>query len=539
MKVAAIAVVAGLVLALAPVAAQVSNTNTATAGVFRTDVDNFMSVNDYTQVDLQKWFGYVGYDSSMLSLGYARNVGDMYLGAYYNGNAFKSVDPTDVTEVITTNQLANGVITGVITETSDWNQAPEFFTNNRVNVLLGVAGMGIRVGLYENLTTATGRFTTDGSFTDTNDVIVEDSIAKSKDVVAYTDGAKTSGTISPSVLWGTSFPFGEMTLKPYALIGMDFYQDSATSTKNVYTEIWGNKESGAVKTTAGKDYGYFSPVIYIGSNLDFAKEGTVQTGVGLTYGFTARIYSNTNNSVMGTAVWTETITDTHTLADETKVAAEAVTTVEKSEINNYLYPQYTYTKDLSDRVSIGLIAKANVSFSSLKDVTNKKVTRVETYNAYTQDPADDYVETRVETIPGNTVETTKFGFSPYLQAGLTFDLVPGVFVLNAGLNVNLPAFSGRYIMTTRADFYESRTTTVDGTGTTYHDTSILSSTATDLGDDRVESQSSRNDWNAMSAGVKAGFTLNVDRNIAFDALMSTSNFTVDATTFSLIFTVKQ
>jgi len=539
-KVMALAVVTGLVVALVPVAAQTSNTAQATYGNFKTDVDNFLSVHDYTKVDMEKWFGYAGYDSSMLSLGYARNIGDLYLGTYYNGNMFYSSNPTDITEVETTNYVTTGVIIGNEVVTSDWNYNPKLFTNNRFDVLIGVAGMGIRVGFYEDLETATGRFTADNSFNfnDTADVITVDSTTNTRSVVEYTDGVKTSGSIRPSIQWGMSLPMDAMTLKPFAYVELNLYQDSAASTMKDYTEVWGTKESGAMETTAGMDNGNIKPTVYLGAAVDFAKKDTTQSSAQLVYGFSTGIYSNSNNSVAGTAEWIKTSTDTYDVIFEQNVSNENVSTVEKSDMNHILFSRYSFTKDLSDRISVGMIANAEISVSSNLEKSNNKVTNVKSYNKYTQNPADDYVETTVTTTPGDTVETSSFGFSPYLQGGLAFDLVPGVFVLNAGINVDLPAYTNETIKTTRSDFYESKTTTVDGTGVVTSDT-VINGSSVDLTDPRVESQSSRNDWNAMSASISAGFTLNLDKNMAFDALMSTSNFSVDATNFSLIFTVKQ
>jgi|GEM_PF-3290475 len=77
-------------LAVAAVGAQTSKTFSATSGTFKTDVDNFMDVNNWSTVNPKNLFACSGLYSTGLDLGFAKQFhnkkNNFYLGAYYNGN---------------------------------------------------------------------------------------------------------------------------------------------------------------------------------------------------------------------------------------------------------------------------------------------------------------------------------------------------------------------------------------------------------------------------------------------------------------------
>lgn len=534
-----IALAAITVMLLAPLAAQSSNTNSATAGVFETDVDNYMSVHDYSKVEMEKAFGYIGYDSNNLSLGYATKLGGLYLGSYYNGNALSTNDSIKETKNITTaNQVTNDVITGETVTTTEGKTDPEMVSTNQIDVLVGVAGMGFKLGFYENLQTAKSRFSVDGSFNDASDSVATDSSTMSTTVTKYTEGSQTVGSIMPSLVWGMNLPVGGMTIKPYAMANVNFYQNKAFSVENKYTEVFDVKQSNALATntkkTAGKDNGYIDLDATVGAGLDLAKNGTKQTSFGLSYQFDTKLYSNSDNDVKGNADWTETVTNAFDAAGTTTTVVKTVNTSEKSYVKHVITPAVSSTTELSDRVSFGMNFAVDVTFDSDKSIAETVTRTVATVASNLQDPADDSVTTTVVTTPGNTVETTTLTVDPTLKAGLTFKAIPGTLSFNTGLTVEVPQFNNATVTTTKSGFTSTTATKVDGLGVRTSDTTGTVTAA------RNESQTIKNDWDKLSAGINAGLTLNVDKNIAFDALMSnTGAFSVNATSLSLILSIKK
>ncbi len=64
-----------------------SNTSSSTAGLFSTDVDNFIDITDWASVNPENFFGVLGYDGVYgLQLGAAKNLKNGYHAIYLDGN---------------------------------------------------------------------------------------------------------------------------------------------------------------------------------------------------------------------------------------------------------------------------------------------------------------------------------------------------------------------------------------------------------------------------------------------------------------------
>ena len=90
--------VAAIALGLSSAAfAITSKTSDTTAGVFSTDTDNFVSVNDWQSVNPNNLFGVFGYYSTKMKIGAAKNIGGFYFGALYEGDLGNSFTSTTTT----------------------------------------------------------------------------------------------------------------------------------------------------------------------------------------------------------------------------------------------------------------------------------------------------------------------------------------------------------------------------------------------------------------------------------------------------------
>ena len=109
--------------------AQSSNTFTATAGTMRTDVDNFMDVRYFNEVDFENLFSSVDFSLNEFNLGFATNINKLYLGAYYSGDLFNSFEKSENF--------------GVDGKLNNFGKTTEF--NHEFDVLFGFSGMGIKL----------------------------------------------------------------------------------------------------------------------------------------------------------------------------------------------------------------------------------------------------------------------------------------------------------------------------------------------------------------------------------------------------------
>jgi len=292
-KVTAIVAVTALILA-SPAFSQVreleSNTFRATAGLFGTDVDDSMSVTDYSNVDFDKWFGFAGYSrdtAAPLSLGFATKLGSLYLGTWYSGNVLNTTK---------TRTDSNSTTYDPITQ--DWT-LKEFSTNlgdrsitsnNQLQVLIGVAGMGIKVGFAENLThqeyavdTWYVRDNPDGSqlFSSNN---------TRGELISYVD---YSGNIFPEITWGMGLDLGGIELKPWVSVGFDI---QFGQNEFIYRPAFYVSPSGERLYNGGYDEAKY----YTGSSQDvfvptFGVGATVGLGIldiDVSYGLSFGVYDN-------------------------------------------------------------------------------------------------------------------------------------------------------------------------------------------------------------------------------------------------------
>lgn len=544
-KMMALLTAAVSLVALAPLAAQASKTNSATAGIFETDVDNFMGVTEYSTVEMEKQFGYIGYDSNMLGLGYARKLGGLYLGTYYNGNILNTVDnPQDNISVETEDTIENGEVSSTKkTTTHDFNNSKKS-TDNEFNVLLGLAGMGFKLDFYENLEVS-------NKWDGANNETIEDSADGSKQVTEYTDVSVTTGGITPALSWGMRLPVGSMILKPSARLGFGIDLESTKYTKNEYTEINGQKmpDSGAnpnKKTTVDNRTGNFLPFAQLACGFESSGDNGKMTEGSVSYYFNMPIYSNEYENAFGSAEKVsgtveaekvETVDSETTLARQNSVNVQA-DIVESSAMYHSLNAGIRKTREISDRFEYGFGGSMNITLYSSTDESKTVETNKETYVSYDQDPSDDYVAETTETRDQQTEEYSELNVKPSVGAGMKYQAIPGVLSLNGGLGVNLPAFMRAAYTKTVKNVTSSTTTKTMGDGDVEKTTSLDYDTAATY--TRNEDQNMSMDWDALSASVTAGLTLNVTPKVAVDAVLGSGGaFTIDATQLTVACTIKQ
>ncbi len=80
-------------LCIGMLSAQVSYTNVSTAGLFSNDVDDYMNVNDWANVNPEKFFGFISYETNgYINTGAAHQFKKIYFGGFFKGafDAFKT-----------------------------------------------------------------------------------------------------------------------------------------------------------------------------------------------------------------------------------------------------------------------------------------------------------------------------------------------------------------------------------------------------------------------------------------------------------------
>ncbi len=255
--------------------AQQSFKKQATAGLFGTEVDDFMSVTGWSNVKPENLFGFLGYNwsgGSRINLGLARNVKKTYTAFYFGGQLDSF---TTKAETATTASPSTKTTTTNLTSTGNG-----IF---EIGALIGTGNMGFKVNVFYDPDTINN--------TDTN-----------------TDGTKGKNytekfTLTPTLTWGlrtnvkkTPAKFTAGTYlgckvnKTKSLTGgTQTKTDSSTYLWNIFGSA--EFEGKSTKTTSSAyGAGFGTSVEFKGNDSDTVTRGGFTNNIYITpyYSFTAK-----------------------------------------------------------------------------------------------------------------------------------------------------------------------------------------------------------------------------------------------------------
>ena len=633
-KVAALCAVTALVLAM-PLAAQnateelgplESNTYKATSGLFGNDVDNFVDVHSYGDVAPEKWFGFVtgraltvkGAESSgwikpegvewdgnkwdasksdwgaykdptgflpdnpttgLLSLGYARNLGGIYLGLWYQGNIAQVTGGFDTkTSKITPTYDAYRTVTKTVTETT-WSES-WLNTSNQIEALIGVSGQGIKVGFYESMfsnvhegaawrvanAAAGGAGNPDGQNKDrfsSSDSEVTAGTKKEYDLKAPVtkvtnnqDGTVTyenatdefytkGGYIKPYLGWGSTFAVGANSLRPFVNLGATFKSDTKVDNYSNYTVVNGKKYGKTNSVDNGYDFSYIKPEVGIGAWVDLAAaEGAkASSTVGFEYNLGVYIYNSSyagtglaGDNVAGTVGWPGIWTDTGgndyrrtkpaVVNQKTNYVNRTTTHTEISldideltEMRHEIKPTYILSGEAAENLSLGFKLSLPVgvrTYSSDKH-TEKYTINITKYNT---DTARNTKDVEIYRSGYQSFEETDLSVDLNLAIGASYKLVPNRLSVNAGVSATPIAFTNTvrtYKQQANKDIWTKKVTDGLGNVTTDQKTvNIMDGSNYDNWLVQVDQVNSNTTWDGFSGNVTGGFTFFFTPGIALD-----------------------
>jgi hypothetical protein len=474
---------------------------------------------DWGGATVDNWLAFAGWDNNLFSLGYARKIGGIYLGAWYNGNVVASGEAD--TEFVRVDYDAFGKPTteagGYAVFTQPWA-----YSNNRLGVLLGIAGMGFKLDVRENylsrnLPLADTPYTYE-EITETGSKKATNEVSDYKYLKGWTDIYAGWG--------GLAIALGGLTLKPSAKLGVQLYADdentvykdgisSIGTTPYEYTNIAGSTQSG--KNTA-----FIRPNIAVAASLSGLPAGL---GVALEYAINFDIYTSSydlyggSGSVAGEASWSADKNYSYSNTTPTQSKSEtsgSVTIEEKTRMAHYITPALTYSTDLGDRAKFGL--KLNIPFTLGSETSGGKYT--ESWGTVTSTTLENGVTTVIKTsgmdyTSGESVTST-FAVAPALSLGVQFAAIPDKLTFNFGLK-NTFGYSSEKIVTKPVGIdYQTSKTTKNGQVTAESKTvgSIPKQT---------DASSVEKSWTDLSATITAGFSFQFSPNFLLDTNYTTAS----------------
>jgi len=536
-KAAAFAVTA--LLLAAPVFAQPaqleSNTSKATAGVFTSDVDDSMSVHDFSGVNesIEKWFGFVGYggdwNDNPVSLGYATKLGGLYLGAWYTGNGIGSTESWN--KSVTTNyDLATQLKTTTSTTTS--YDTDRTYTNNQVEVLIGLANMGIKVGFWERLTS----LSKPDYVTITVDKGQDGSSTYDYNIVEFSD---LEGVLCPMLTWGMALELGSFVLKPKVEAAFGIVLHSGVNdSRGAYTTVNGKVLGTDTIYREGREEGFLVPDATISADFEFEK-----FTLGVSYGINLPLYSNSysaagfSGDVDGTVSWDgSTVT---TVTDETTQTRNTLdlNITERSELTHRIGLSFYTDKEVAEGLTFGIYAGANaeISTKSRDDYYLDRITDKTVYNNTALSAQNTRTETEGRGFTNSYSDTT-IEVTPFVNLGAQYVLVPGRLTVNAGIAITPTAYTNTVTRSSEQPGFVETIKEYDGNGNLINQTVQVI-----LGDEITDSVNSDVTWDYLSASFNGGFVFNFSEKLALDTSFGygpSDYFTANVTTLSVLLSLK-
>jgi len=362
----------------------------ASAGLFWSDADFFINPSAYGAMEFEKFFGLVSFDTvNMAKLGFASQFDNLYLAFYFGGNGLNSPSYQYSQDSVS--------FFGAQRAMKTYIALPGFGNalvspDNTAALLIGIADMGIRLAFRSTYLSRT---------------LDEDFMAGANFYKSFKD---EKGSLNPEIGFGMTKDLTERGIMPKVYLSMDFFRDyqrfEQYSSATAYQEIIGRSNNvTSIDLTVGM--GGFS----LKSNEELED---FDYGVDLWYFLTIPRFKNDYNYLDGTTVKVgEKFKGLYAPGD---TLAETEFT-ELSFMSHTIIP-YLYTTWKGERISLGAELGLAVGFSIEKGVN---LALEAGKNAFVKDGAD--------------YKTTEISFSPTLDLGLMWEIVPEKFFLNAGGNI--------------------------------------------------------------------------------------------------------
>jgi hypothetical protein len=511
--------------------------------LFRTDVDNSQRYHDFHRVQFDNNFGFVTASTQVaglnkLSAGYATRFGgedgdSVYLGTWFHGNFFRQEQGNNARSVRTTivgTDVINDQTQNQILTTTDYSDNAFIHATNQVDVLLGVAGMGIKVGFFQSWASDKNPASPSRNLIETD--FTDGRVRHQNEVVEYT---RQQGIFIPSIGWGMIIG----SLRPYVNMGLHIYSDKQIDNfRPSYVAVNGEKVGfNNITFGAGHNRGWLAPDINIGSNM--VLDGGVT--VGIDYRLNFRIYNNDydvagfSGTANGPVSWTSGSSNIINGWNYTQETREAVLAfADTSRMAHTINPLFQVIRDPAENLRLGFLMRAPVTITTetqnnYSETRNLTLFRAD-HNEYLPNARTEIV---TRTNSGET-QTTTVDIFPRLSVGATYQLVPNRFTVNAGITAHPVRYTYSSIVRAPNGVTSTTTTVVRDTNGDITSENVTINTNT-IAQDELDFGPR---WQSFSGTAFGGFEFRFSQQASLDLFASSSFFTVNAANLNVLLTFK-
>jgi len=461
----------------------------ATSSQIWSDVDKFISVGKYAQVDFDRWFGAVSFSNGdfphstltrVAQFGFATKLDSLYIAFYYGGNGLNLPlhtyrEDADGKKIYTENSSLYLPTTGT--------SVP--YPYNEFSLLLGVADMGFRLS-----------FATDYRSREEKDFAVGTST-----LTDYSSFIDEDGSLNPQLAWGmTKALIPNVGLRPHVYLDFDFYRNSTKFDRGSGIEFGGNQIGTVPNPTPPPAnepvYSNFSSnhlglgLTAAAGGLSLYKDNGFDFGVDLWYFLNFRLFDNQYSTAPGELV-----------DFKGKFRNIQSLPVDPSDLSQGYYILYFFDTDYSNH---RLLPEVYASWSDeeKKLALYAKLGLGLTLNSSTISVMDLQPTGAVK--QGPETITTTFSFNPTLDLGLQWAIVPEKFFLNVGSKISFLSFDLK-----------------SGVTDEYSNDTKGDNTVTDI----------NNSFGQAATELKVGLTFNPTENLGFQAMCGVNTTTNNVSVF--------
>jgi hypothetical protein len=379
--------------------------STTTEGRYRSNADDFIRPDNYTNLRLNNWFGMVsflwdGSYSGIATAGFAKKANDVYISAFYSGNFWTWAPINDYTERQFSPNPPNG---GAANQTYNVYNKISVVPNpvNNAALLIGVADMGIRLTYRSN-----------HQMFDKNDIVVGSGDDSTK-YQLYKSYQAEGGYIAPQIAWAMAKNLTDNGIRPYLTVDLEFHRDyeKTEAVGSTIEIIKDGDDEKQVTVTGGERIGrslnHFDPSVTVGmGGYTFFNKNGFRGSFDLDYVLSMNFFDNEYSYVEDGQYKTGKIKGTYSSGE--------FPYVERSYLSNQLTPSLSGQWG-ADRLALRF--KLNLVFGLINSDQNLMNL------------------TGSELIYSDSSSYTTFTFRPDIRLALQYKIVPDKLTLNVGARI--------------------------------------------------------------------------------------------------------
>ena len=254
-------------------------------GLWSPQWHNIMAPAWHSGVNFENWTGFASFgEGSRFAMAYATRIGDMYLAAYLGGTGFGQFRPRGFTEEHSNNWGPTDAYRTF--RNFDFHDPREHFNDNRVAILLGVAGMGFRL----SYATTASSFRVSDAIVDLDDLGLAGMLppAATTTTVYVEEANMVFGVRQLELGWGMSSNLLDIGVRPSAFVRLNFARNF--SEANAFNWATGNTIGNVIAWS----HNYVQPEIELQSGWVnfFTRDSGWTLRADLTYILGFRLFNN-------------------------------------------------------------------------------------------------------------------------------------------------------------------------------------------------------------------------------------------------------